>query len=70
MRANRAVITAAGRNQRHIPLQTVIDRRGMPRTVLSLLLEEIRQAGIESVALIVAPGDEALYRNAADCAGS
>ena len=46
MRASRAVITAAGRDQRHIPLQTVIDRRGMPRTVLSLLLDSGADTGL------------------------
>jgi UTP--glucose-1-phosphate uridylyltransferase len=69
MTPKRAVITAAGRDQRHIPLQTVIDRAGRPRTVLNLLLEEVQHAGIESVTLVVAPGDADLYRDAAAWSG-
>ncbi len=61
MRIPRAVITAAGRNQRTLPLQTVIDRDGRPKTVLDILIDEAVNAGAEEVAVIVAPGDEARF---------
>ncbi|MFP6905154.1 MAG: sugar phosphate nucleotidyltransferase [Verrucomicrobiota bacterium] len=65
MKIKKAIITAASRTQRHIPLQTVIDRDGHPRSVLSLLLDEIADTGIKETALVVSPGDEDLYREAA-----
>jgi len=61
----KALITAAGRNQRHLPLQTIVDRDGYPRTVLTKLLEEALSAGIESIGIVVSPGDAELYRSAA-----
>ena len=65
MKIKKAVITAANRDQRHIPLQTIIDREGEPRTVLAMLLDELAAAGITSAAVVVSPGDDALYREAA-----
>jgi len=41
----KAVITAAGKNQRTLPLQTLIDRDGVPKTALQVLLEEALRAG-------------------------
>jgi len=37
MKINKAVITAAGRQQRTLPLQTLIDRDGAEKSVLNLL---------------------------------
>ena len=65
MKIHKSVITAANRNQRHLPLQTIIDREGTPRTVLAMLLQEVAAAGISEVAVVISPGDEALYREAA-----
>lgn len=64
MHVPKALITAAGRNQRHLPLQTTVDREGYPRSVLAQLLEEAVSAGIEKVGVVVSPGDEDLYRRA------
>ena len=64
----KAVITAAGPNQQHLLLQTLIDREGRNRKVLGLLLDEITSAGIEHVALVVRPGHESLYKEAIDTA--
>lgn len=61
MRIAKAVITAAGRNQRTLPLQTLIDRDGAEKSVLGILVEEALSAGIEEVAVVVAPGDEDPY---------
>jgi UTP--glucose-1-phosphate uridylyltransferase len=68
MTISKAVITAAGPNQQHLLLQTLIDREGRNRKVLGLLLDEITSAGIENVALVVRPGHEALYKDAMDSA--
>jgi len=61
----KAVITAAGENQRTLPLQTLIDRDGVPKTALQVLLEEALRAGVEQIELVVYPGDQAAYRAAA-----
>lgn len=60
----KAVITAAGKNHRHLPLQTMADEAGMPLSILSMQLRELRESGIEKVGIIINPGDEALYREA------
>lgn len=56
-----AVITAAGRHQRHLLLQTVTDPEGYPRPVIDLITDELAGAGLERIGLVVAPGDERLY---------
>ncbi len=61
MKVRKAVITAAGRRQRGIPLQTIIDRDGVEKSVLRALLDEVLTGPIEEVALVVAPGDESTY---------
>jgi UTP--glucose-1-phosphate uridylyltransferase len=61
MKIKKAVITAAGRNQRTLPLQTLIDRDGAEKSVLSILVEEALSAGIDQVAVVIAPGDESAY---------
>lgn len=62
---DKALITAAGRSQRQLPLQTIIGRDGFPRPVLSHLISEALSAGIEKIGIVVSPGDEDLYRRAA-----
>ncbi len=46
----------------------MVDREGRTRKVLGLLMDEVVSAGIESIALIIRPGDEPLYKEAADAA--
>jgi UTP--glucose-1-phosphate uridylyltransferase len=65
MEIKKAVITAAGKNQRTLPLQTVVDRDGAPKTALRIIIEEILQAGIDELAIIVSPGDQKAYEAAA-----
>ena len=65
MQPRRAVITCAGRNQRTLPLQTLVDRDGHPKTALVILIEEVLAAGINEVGVVIAPGDEQAYRSAA-----
>ena len=61
----RAVITAAGKTQRTLPLHALVDRDGVEKTALQIILEEALAAGIESIALVICPGDEPAYRQAA-----
>jgi UTP--glucose-1-phosphate uridylyltransferase len=65
MRIRKAVITAAGPRQRTLPLQSLIDRDGVEKSVLAILLEETLRARIEEIAIVIAPGDEPAYRRAA-----
>ncbi len=65
----KAVITAAGRDQRSLMLQGFLDRDGRSRSALGILLGEAADAGCEKVAVVVAPGDEAACREAAGDAG-
>ena len=66
MKIQKAVITAAGRNQRHLPLQTLVDRDGFPRSALNLLIEEITSAGIQDIGIVIAPGDDSLFQERVD----
>jgi UTP--glucose-1-phosphate uridylyltransferase len=61
MKVRKAVLTLAGPNQRRLPLQTLIDRHGAPRSVLALLLDEAIQGGAEEICLVVSPGDQESY---------
>lgn len=61
----KAVITAAGKNQRTLPLQTLVDQDGSAKSALAILAGELVGAGIEEIAVIVCPGDEAAYTEAA-----
>jgi UTP--glucose-1-phosphate uridylyltransferase len=61
MRIRKAVITAAGRTQRTLPMQTLFDQEGVERSVLSLVVREALRAGISDVAIVVWPGDEEPY---------
>jgi UTP--glucose-1-phosphate uridylyltransferase len=65
VKVRKAVITAAGKSQRTLPLQTLVDRDGVSRSALAILAEEITSAGIEEIAVIVYPGDESAYKAAA-----
>jgi UTP--glucose-1-phosphate uridylyltransferase len=65
MKISKAVITAAAPHQRTLPLQTVIDRDGQEKTVLRIILEEVRASGVEQIAVVICPGDESAYATAA-----
>jgi UTP--glucose-1-phosphate uridylyltransferase len=68
MKISRAVITAAGPNQNRLPLQRLVDLDGVEKTALRIILEELVDAGVEQVCLVVRPGDEPPYEEAAgDC---
>jgi len=61
----KAIITAAGKSQRSLPLQTLVDRDGTTKTALRILIEEALAAGIEEICVVVCPGDQAAYAAAA-----
>lgn len=65
MEIKKAVITAAGRNQRMLPLQNVVDRDGQQKSALCILIEETLSAGVEEIGVVICPGDEPAYRAAA-----
>jgi len=65
MDIKKAVITAAGKSQRTLPLQSLVDRDGVNKTALAIIIEEVLRAGIEQIAIVIAPGDEAAFRVAA-----
>lgn len=65
MEIKKAIITAAGKNQRTLPLQTLVDRDGATKTALRIIIEEILSAGIEEICVIISPGDQAAFSAAA-----
>ncbi|MBL8889993.1 MAG: hypothetical protein JNL67_08445 [Planctomycetaceae bacterium] len=65
MTISKAVITAAGKDQAHLPLQTVVDQSGRARSALELILAEVVSAGIKEIAIVVAPGEQDRYHAAA-----
>lgn len=65
MRIRKAVVTAAGREQRRLPLQTLVDRDGATKSALRLLLDEAARAGVAEIAVVAHPDDFASYATAA-----
>jgi len=61
MHIRKALITAANPRQRTLPLQTLVDRDGEPKSALQIILAEAASAGIEEMGVVVCPGDEAAY---------
>lgn len=58
MKISKAVITAAGPDQQHLPLQTLVSSSGETKTVLSLLIDEALSVGIDSIGIVIAPGTQ------------
>ncbi len=65
MRIRKVLVTAANPRQRLLPLQTLIDQSGEPKSALQVVLEEAAGAGIEEFGVVVCPGDEQAYAEAA-----
>ncbi|HTY83233.1 MAG TPA: sugar phosphate nucleotidyltransferase [Silvibacterium sp.] len=61
MQIRKAVITAAGKEQRTLPMQTLFDQQGQERSVLSLVVREAVRAGINEICIVVWPGDQEPY---------
>lgn len=64
MRIRKVLVTAANPRQRTLPLQTLMDRNGEPKSALQVVLEEAAGAGIEEFGVVVCPGDESAYADA------
>ena len=54
MKIKKAVVTAAGRNQRGLPLQTLVDRDRVQKTALRIIVEEALNAGMAILARMTA----------------
>ena len=70
MKVKKAVITAAGKNQGALPLQRLVDRDGVAKSALQIIIEEAALAGAEEIAVIVNPGDEPAYSAAIGMTGA
>jgi UTP--glucose-1-phosphate uridylyltransferase len=64
MEIRKAVITAAGANQRTLPLQTLIDRDGTPKSALQIVVEEALRSGVQEIGVVIQPGDQGAYEQA------
>jgi UTP--glucose-1-phosphate uridylyltransferase len=58
---DKAVITAAGNKQKNLPLQTLIDRDGVEKSVLQIIVEECIRAKINEIGIVIDPEDEQAY---------
>ena len=65
MIVRKALITAAAPDQHTLPLQQLVDRDGVDKTALQLLVEEVTSAGVDDICVVIQPGDEAAYARAA-----
>ncbi|MHB8866346.1 MAG: sugar phosphate nucleotidyltransferase [Pirellulaceae bacterium] len=65
MKIAKAIITAAGKGQRNLPLQTLIDRDGQQKSVLGVITEEVARAGITNTCIVIHPDDEDALRSVA-----
>jgi UTP--glucose-1-phosphate uridylyltransferase len=65
VKIRKAVITAAGRNQHTLPLQTLVDRDGVQKFALQIIIEEAVSSGVEEICVVICPGDRDAYAAAA-----
>lgn len=65
MLVRKAVITAAAPSQRSLPLQILVDGDAQKKSLLQILIEQSLAAGVEEIAVVVCPGDETPYAQAA-----
>src|SRR2546423_13018852 len=70
MKVRKAVITAAGRTQRTLPLQTLVARDGSQKPCLRVIIDEALSTGVEDICVVVTPGDASAYLEAAGDAAS
>ena len=57
----KAIITAAGPAQRRLPLQSLTDRHGESKPALAIILEEMVEAGLEKIGVVVSASDRSAY---------
>lgn len=65
MNIRKAILTSALASQRTLPLQMLVDRDGITRTALHIILNDAISAGIEEVSVVIHPGDQENYLAAA-----
>ena len=65
MKISKAVITAAGPLQSRLPLQRFVDLDGTEKSALEIIIEEVVAAQVEQIALVIRPGDEGVFAEAA-----
>lgn len=63
MQIKKALITVAGPDQRNLALQTLVDRDGIRKTVLEILINEVQQAGIEEIGIVIQSSDLEVYKS-------
>lgn len=63
MKINKALITAAGADQRQLPLQTLIDRNRNQKTILEILIDEIQNAGVNEIGIVIQKEDQERFEN-------
>ena len=63
MKITKAIITAAGKSQRNLPLQTVIDKDGVEKSVLDIFIGEAAEAGISNIGIVIHPADADAYQS-------
>lgn len=69
-KVRKAVIAAAGRGTRHYPASIavhkeffpLVDRDGVTRPIIQLIIEEAIDSGIEEICIVTQPGGEDAYR--------
>jgi UTP--glucose-1-phosphate uridylyltransferase len=69
MKIRKAVVTAAGPAQRELPLQRLVDRDGVAKSALRLVLDEAAAAGVAEIAVVVRPEDRQRCAEAAGAPG-
>ncbi len=62
MNVTKAIVTAAGKGQRNLPLQTLYDSEGIQKSVLNIIIDEVLHAGITDIGIVIHPDDEQSYR--------
>jgi UTP--glucose-1-phosphate uridylyltransferase len=65
LKLRKAVVTAAGPDQRELPLQRLVDRDGVKKSALRLVLDEAARAGVQEIAIVAHPDDAEAYAQAA-----
>jgi len=69
MKIRKAVVTCAAPDQRTLPLQRIVDRDGVEKAALRIVLDEVAAAGVEQAAVVICPGDQSPYNQAAEGSG-
>lgn len=69
MKISKALITAAGTSQRQLPLQTLINQNREKKTILEILIEEIQNAGIKNIGIVIQKEDQKRFEEVLTSSG-